>query len=446
MALADYGGMGAIEGYELAKRSNNAQSLAALQGASGVLGLRRSLQDEQENQAIRAVLSSGEQDPLKLAQALQQTGPKGVAIGQHIIATAGQQKTLEADRRKQEFLARPETKAIIANATAGDQSAYGKLLSGLAGIDAVDQVAVAKEMLAERQPKFAPPRSPGYFQGGKFVATPENVTPQMSPLARAQAELGAIPAGDPRRAAAEAYVQHLSNPQSQRISIQAPERDTPHPVVGIDANGNQVVNFVRPSQGETTLSTKPIAAGLFSSQTVRERQLAGNLDRALKPHTDVLNAYQRYQEVRASGDTSQANQILAAQINQMSKSGTARYLNKADLERQLGTTFEGGDIATRISNYVSQLATGTRTTEIDRKLNVIADAMALASAKRMGQEMQNARAAAPAGANADNITGAKPRIYGRFVVLSNGHVVSGKDAADAQAKLNAMLRAAEQEQ
>ena len=61
MALADYSGMGAIEGYELAKRSNNAQSLAALQGASGVLGLRRSLQDEQENQAIKAVLSSGEE-------------------------------------------------------------------------------------------------------------------------------------------------------------------------------------------------------------------------------------------------------------------------------------------------------------------------------------------------------------------------------------------------
>ena len=51
------------------------------------------------------------------------------------------------------------------------------------------------EERASQKPQFAPRQSPGYFQNGKWVPTPENqVAPpqQPSPLARAQAELAAM--------------------------------------------------------------------------------------------------------------------------------------------------------------------------------------------------------------------------------------------------------------
>lgn len=288
--------------------------------------------------------------------------------------------------------------------------------------------------------------------GARDPNTGEIIAPagRPSPLATLMAERDALPPESPLRAAYDNAIRKNSETAKQispTITVQGDR--SPYTNVQSDGNGGWVglsktSGMMEQIPAVEGVQAKPLG-GVLSNQNQRERQIASALDRTLKPHRDVLDAYQRYEEVRASGDTSQANQMLAAQINQMSKTGTARYLNKADLERQLGTTFEGGDIGTRISNLVSQYATGTRTAETDRKLNAIADAMALASAKRMGQEMQNARASAPAGANADNITGAQPRIYGRYIIAPSGRVFSYKDAAEAQGKLSAMLRATTQQ-
>lgn len=178
----------------------------------------------------------------------------------------------------------------------------------------------------------------------------------------------------------------------------------------------------------------PGAGGLLNNNTIRERQISNQLETSVKPHTDVMNAYQRYNEVRGTGDNSQANQMLAQQIMQMSKTGQ-RVIPKAELERILGSGELGNNWMGRASNMISQMAYGVRTTDIDNKLNAVADAMAKASADRIGQEIQNARARTPSGANPDNIVGNKPRIYGRFIITPSGRVHTFASSAEAQAKL-----------
>ena len=258
-----------------------------------------------------------------------------------------------------------------------------------------------------------------------------------SPLAKVMAERDALPPGDPRMAA-------YNDAIKKQTTINQPNPPQPHFVTGVDDAGNQTVH-VFDNQGNLIKSTATgsQAPSWQNNANIRERQLATQLNTTIKPHLNALDAYQRYEQIRATGDSSQANQFLAQQVSRMSQPGSQRYLSKNDLERILGTTFEGGNWAQRAANYVSQIATGTRTPELDQKLNSLADAMALASAKRVGQEIQNIRASAPDGVNPDRIVGSKPRVYGRFIITPTGTVFAFKNADEANAKLSAAAAGAQ---
>lgn len=173
----------------------------------------------------------------------------------------------------------------------------------------------------------------------------------------------------------------------------------------------------------------------LSNENVRERQLAAGLEKVKVPHLEVLNAYQRYEQIKGTGDNSQANQFLAQQLMQMSKTGQ-RVIPQKELERILGSGDLGNDWIGRGANMVSQMASGVRTPTIDRRLNELADAMAKASAERIGQEIQNTVARTPPGVDPSRVVGGKPAIYGRFIITPTGKVHTFGSSAEAQAKLN----------
>ncbi len=185
------------------------------------------------------------------------------------------------------------------------------------------------------------------------------------------------------------------------------------------------------------------APSVLSNENVRERQLATGLEAVKKPHLDVLNAYQRYGEIRNTGDNAQANQFLAQQLMKMATTGQ-RAIPKAELERILGSGDLGNDFIGRAANMVSQMAAGVRTPTIDKRLNDLADAMGKASADRIGQEIQNTIARTPPGVDPTRVVGAKPTIYGRFIITPSGKVHTFASPQEAQAKLQEAAKVVEQ--
>lgn len=185
---------------------------------------------------------------------------------------------------------------------------------------------------------------------------------------------------------------------------------------------------------------EPAAAsmgGVLNSQTVRERQLATALERTIKPYHEAMKSYQNFEEIKLTvGDNSQANMFLAQSLVDMARRGT-RALPKDELERILGSGDLGNDWIGRAGNMLTQMAAGVRTPTIDKRFSDLADAMARASAKRISQEIQNTRAATPPGMKNENIIGATPRIYGKFIITPTGRIHEFKSADEAQEKLNA---------
>lgn len=211
----------------------------------------------------------------------------------------------------------------------------------------------------------------------------------------------------------------------------------PHFERTVDDSGNVSVHaFGR--DGKLINSTQPggKTPSFLSNENVRERQLATQLERVKAPHLEVLNAYQRYEGIRATGDNAQANQFLAQQMMKMATTGQ-RVIPKAELERILGSGELGNDWVGRAANMVSQMVSGVRTPTIDRRLNELADAMARSSADRIGQEIHNTRARTPPGVDPARVVGSKPTIYGRFIVTPTGKVHAFASSAEAQAKLQA---------
>ena len=203
----------------------------------------------------------------------------------------------------------------------------------------------------------------------------------------------------------------------------------------VDDKGEVTVHAYDP-QGNLIKSTATggKSPSLLTTEMVRERQLATALETVKKPHLEVLNAYQRFNDIRATGDTAQANQFLVQQLLQMSRTGQ-RALSKAELERVLGSGDLGESWWGRGMNMISQMASGVRTPETDKRLNDLADAMAKASASRLGQEIQNTRAKTPAGINPDRVVGPRPTIYGRFIITPKGRVLTFNSSQEAEAKL-----------
>ena len=191
----------------------------------------------------------------------------------------------------------PDVAGPPAPATAGQAAVPGRidpqaLLAGAVRAGVVDPLAFAKEQITANQPKFAPSRSPGYFQNGQWVATPENQpAPAVSPLARLQNERDAIAARNPNDPRLKQYDQYIA-----KLSTHAPAASTNvysgSVTPGVDAQGNSV--FIQPSPKADT--PPRVVEGVFPPDRVDQRKAAaadieqGNLARSVRQRITKMSA------------------------------------------------------------------------------------------------------------------------------------------------------------
>lgn len=131
-------------------------------------------------------------------------------------------------------------------------------------------------------------------------------------------------------------------------------RDTPHPVIGVNDAGNQVVNFVRPSQGGTTLETKPVGAANVQARIDNSRasQIQSRYSTATKPTLESLNSTEMYRQFRAEGDFAQAGTMAAEALRRAARGGSTRF--KGEAAGLLGSGYGSGNLADRLENFISQ--------------------------------------------------------------------------------------------
>jgi hypothetical protein len=317
----------------------------------------------------------------------------------------------------------------------GDAFLPGAPRTGLSQPDAtfLDDAAAIKAV------QDASARGEPYTAGVPNKGTLSSLAMQMDP-AIGRAVLGQMQGPKPMTEYQRAMVpvaQQNAETRAGQLDARLSQPGRTRQVVGVDAKGNQVIHTVDAETGSiiNSVASGTQAPSVLNNANVRERDLAKSLDVLKKPHLDVLNAYQRYEEIRGTGDNSQANQFLAQQLMKMATTGQ-RAIPKAELERILGSGDLGNDWMGRAANMITQMASGVRTPTIDKRLNDIADAMARSSADRIGQEIRNVRARSPEGVDPDRVVGNKPTIYGRFIITPSGKVHAFSSSQEAQARLD----------
>lgn len=425
-------------GWLAQQQANRAQDQQTNQNNLGNLGMLAKIQKIQEEQALRQALSQTSTPDEAIATLLKFGSPNAIKMAHEISATQAQLAGIKnvgiTGQLHQAQLEELKRKGAVADTEQAGKQRLQQLL-------APGQTRGEGNTLHQPQTFLNEDAAFRALQEAERTGTPftGRVPPQGDVMSAAIQAGNALPRGtfgdlqkqiNPQAGMTQ-YQRENLDLQAQRLNKPPPVR--PGRVVPMpDPNNPAGAIYGVPQPGQQAFP--PGAGGLLNNNTIRERQLAGQLEAVKKPHLDVLNAYQRYDEIRASGDNAQANQMLAQQIMQMSKTGQ-RVIPKAELERILGSGDLGNNWAGRAANMISQMAAGVRTADIDKKLNDVADAMARASADRIGQEVQNTRARTPTGANVDNIVGSKPLIYGRFIITPTGKVHTFASPEEAQARL-----------
>jgi len=399
-----------IQGFEAA-RSINTQREGAEIGQLGALAqLQAALQARKQDEELRSVLSQTGGDPSKAIQALVAAGtPKSLALAAQLQTAFKTQQQQGAVSSLSQLLS-----------TGGYRPEPGAL--PLTGVEMTDQAALERVRTAQAagQPANIGVPNPVTVRALSMLANPRGTTRELLHQQRGP---------DP----ITPYQQESL--RLRQAQIDKPQTEPTHFERTVDDKGEITVHaFGRQGNIIKSTPTGGKSPSLLTTEMVRERQLATALETVKKPHLEVLNAYQRFNDIRATGDTAQANQFLVQQLLQMSRTGQ-RALSKTELERVLGSGDLGESWWGRGMNMISQMVSGVRTPETDKRLNDIADAMAKASADRLGQEIQNTRARTPAGINADRIIGTTPTIYGRFIITPSGRVHTFSSSAEAQAKL-----------
>jgi len=401
-SLADIPFLG---GYTQQDQMNRAQEGKQLVQAGALQGLLAKMQAAQQERQMRETLAQAGGDPAKAVQALLANGSPAS------IGLAAKLKGL---------MPKPAEPYTL---TPGAQR-FGPDNKPLASFP------------KPAEPYTLSPGAQRFDASGQMIASvpPNPPAERFSNVYRLLQEKAALPPGDPRH---EIYANAIrkETETAKQISPTVVMPRQPHFERTVGDDGTVKVHAFD-ANGDLIKTTEPggKAPSILSNENVRERQLATALEAVKKPHLEVLNAYQRYEQIKGTGDNSQANQFLAQQLMQMSRTGQ-RVIPKAELERILGSGDLGNDWIGRAANMVTQMAAGVRTPSIDKRLNDLADAMAKSSADRIGQEIQNTRARTPAGVAPERVVGAKPTIYGRFIISPTGKVHVFNSSAEAQTKL-----------
>jgi len=157
-----------------------------------------------------------------------------------------------------------------------------------------------------------------------------------------------------------------------------------HPVVGQDANGNQVVNWVAPSDGPVTLPTKAIGTANIDYGTTTRYAL--NYQNTQKPVLARFQPIDAYQNLRSSGDNAQAAQLAVKALQDSLRLGGR--MAAGSVSKLLGSGYGGGSLAERLANYASQLANGTPS---DQTMKNLDSAISAAEDANMQQTATNMR-------------------------------------------------------
>lgn len=248
-----------------------------------------------------------------------------------------------------------------------------------------------------------------------------------SPLARLQAERAALPPGDPRIATYDNAIRKESETAKQ-IS---PTQERRHPVVGVDADGNQTINWASPDQGTQTFDTRPSGSANieFKDRAINIRQISGKVATETKGERDVLAATNRYNNYVATGDNAQAVTMAAETLRRASMTGNQRF--KGEAEKLLGGGYGGGSLTERLANFLSTEATGTPTAKTMAKLNKLMAASEASAIENMGMRFSSyaAQARGKKLPLAEAVSG--PVVHGKRVVFPDGTIGEYVDNAAA---------------
>lgn len=415
---------GALAGMRAEEENTRQGNLAQLQQMKGSIDILSHFQKQKQEQELRAALANGDTAALMKI-------PGGIEILGKLATQKNASVTGDLNRAR---LGEIQRKGEVSNREQSALGALSSLVSGggfqsnnpgeMAPTQVMSDPAAAERAAMEQYQKdpntpFAiDVPNPAHVKGLALAAG--------SALPRSAAAAMLNPGGVGNKP--------MTDYQQENLRLQEARLNRPEKLVAVpDPNDPSKAVFGPRESGAAAFA--PGSGGLLNNQTIRERQLATQLNSTIKPHLDVINSYERFENIRATGDNSQANQFLAMQLMQMSKTGQ-RALPDKEIQRILGSGAVGGALLGRLQEFLSQAASGRRSTEIDTRMNDLANAMMNSTAERIGQEMKNSRASIPAGANPDNVTGSKPRIYGRYIITNTGNVFDAKTTKAANELAN----------
>ena len=410
------------------------EGLDELKQVTGVMTLQGLLQKQQEAQALKQVMAQSGGDPAKAIPLLVQAG--------HIKAAStlsqlfeNQQQGLERAQRiaqgqREAAVFSPEN--IERNRLPGTP-AQPEQWTGEAGTpDELYRPAQAavpgrvdlnalREQAAVTGPK-------GMETYSAHVANEQNRAAQIAATRQTakdalMARIYDIDTRSQDRALARedriALAEQARELRRELATIVAGGRDTPHAVVGVDASGNQTINFARPSQGPQTFNSRPASTlnAEVRRSTAQEQFIGRQYNAAAKPSRDILGAAETFRATRATGDSAQAAALAAEVLQRAVRSGNARF--KAEADKMLGGGYRGGSLPERMGNFVSQLTSGSPTTGTMQTLDKLMDAV---EGSAMQQIANQARFFGGQLKDRQSIINAlgKPFVQGQWVVTPTG--------------------------
>lgn len=417
--LANIPGYG---GYLAQRQMNEQGGMQDLQQFASVQGVLANLAAQQQKQALRKSLAESGGDLQKAMQAAVMTGDfEGAA---RLAQVQSAQSKAQEEQVKREFFS-PQNRAQF--------MAPGTPTPPMTPVDDNGNVNPG----VETAPKFDFPR---FLQAGaeRGVVNPETYANHM-----AQRELAASTAAAAQQARRDALETRLydigtrsqdraaSREQQAELAKMADQtrrelaaliaggRDTPHPVVGVNANGQQVVNFARPSQGSQTFDSRPVGAATADvrKSTQQEQFIGRQYNAAAKPSREILGAAETYRAVRQTGDTPQAASFAAEVLQRAIRSGNARF--KAEADKVLGGGYRGGSIDERLINFASQLATGTPTQKTMNDLDKLMDAVEGSAMQQIANQARFFGSQLRSNQSLINSLG-KPFVQGTHVITPKG--------------------------
>lgn len=176
---------------------------------------------------------------------------------------------------------------------------------------------------------------------------------------------------------------------------------------------------------------KPVMPpSIVRERGVDARAVRSELVRTARPAEETLRSYDRFFSFMETGDNAQTMQLAAQTINQLSRTGSARFKGEAD--KLLGTGYGGGSLDERMANFLSTVATGTPTKETQERLARLARAAGVAAANDLADIYRRAATRAQADGNDPVAVIGPPRVLGNAVITPLGEVKFFKDRATAR--------------